>query len=410
MTIRLRLSFCAVRRFFFLVLLIVAASAAACGTEARQSNAPAGGRATDAGHRGASPSIPVNTAPVEVKAMPVTIDAVGTVEAISTVEIRAQVAGQLREILFTPGDDVRKGQRLFALDSRPFEAAVHQAEAVVARDAAQASAAKAQRTRFEDLFSRGLIPRDQFEAQVATATALEATLAADRAQAEQARLNAQYTRISAPIDGRTGELLIHVGDLVRANDTNPLVTIKRLSPIYVTFSVPARFLNDIQHYAASARLPVTATEQMAGTAPASRNPTVTPRPSSEPAAEGTVTFIDNAVDPTTATIRLKGTFPNGDRALWPGLFVQVSLQLMTQRDAVVVPAVAVQPSQKGQYVYVVRKDKTVELRNVSVERQQGNEAVIGDGLKGGEEVVTDGQLRLTPGARVTIQSHEASAS
>jgi multidrug efflux system membrane fusion protein len=406
MTIRFRLCSGTVQ---LLLPLLAVASAAACGTEAKPRNSTTGAKPADAAHR-SGPSIPVVTAPVAVKTMPVTIDAVGTAEAISTVEIRAQVAGQLRRIFFTPGDDVRKGQPLFALDAQPFEAAVHQAEAVVARDAAQANAAKAQRTRFEDLFSRGLIPRDQFEAQAATAAALEASLAADRAQLEQARLNVQYSRISAPIDGRTGELMIHVGDLVRANDTNPLVTIKRLSPIYVTFSVPARFLSDIQHYAAQTPLAVRVRQQAAAGVSPDTHPATTPPPPSGLDVEGTVTFIDNAVDPTTATIRLKATFPNAGRELWPGLFVQVSLQLRSQQNAVVVPAVAVQPSQKGQYVYVVKHDRTVEMRAVSVDRQQGDEAVIGDGLKGGEEVVTDGQLRLTPGARVTTQNRKATAS
>ncbi len=319
--------------------------------------------------------------------MPVTIDAVGTVEAISTVELRAQVTGQLREVQFTPGQDVRKGQPLFALDPRPFEAALRQAEAVVARDTAQANDAKLQGERFESLFQRGLIPRDQFDTQTASAAALQATLAADQAQVEQARLNLQYATISAPIDGRSGALLAHVGDLVRANDTNPLVTINQLSPIYVTFSVPARYLVDIRHNAARAPLEVAVKGQEAA-----------------PDAVGRVAFIDNAVDPATATIKLKATFPNAHGDLWPGLFVQVALQLASQTNAIVVPAAAVEASQQGQYVYVVGKDRTVELRHVTVERQQGDEAVIAGGLQGGEEVVTDGQLRLTAGARVTIAS------
>jgi multidrug efflux system membrane fusion protein len=342
--------------------------------------------------------------------MPVLLNAVGTAEAISTVEIRAQVTGQLQEVLFSPGQDVRKGQPLFVLDPRPLEAAVRQAEAVLSKDTAQARDAVAEHERSEDLFKRGLIPRAQYETQAATAAALEATLEADRAQVDQAKLNLQYARIRAPIDGRTGALMAHVGDLVRANDTTPLVTINQISPIYVSFPVPSRYLIDIRRFASRAPLAVTAT----GPRPSAPGEQADgdPRPSgadagraesvSEPDARGTVTFIDNAVDPATATIKLKATFPNKDRDLWPGLFVQVSLQLSSQPDAVVVPAAAVQTSQQGPYVYVVKSDRTVELRHVKLDRQQGGEAVIASGLKGGEEIVTEGQLRLTPGAHITV--------
>jgi multidrug efflux system membrane fusion protein len=346
--------------------------------------------------------------------MPVLLDAVGTAEAISTVQIRAQVTGQLQEVLFSPGQDVRKGQPLFVLDSRPLAAAVRQAEAVLAKDTAQARDAAAERQRSEDLFERGIIPRAQNETQAATATSLEATVAADRAQLDQARLNLQYARIRAPMDGRTGALMAHAGDLVRANDTNPLVTINQISPIYVTFSVPSRYLIDIRHFSSRSPLVVTATGppsssrgvQTAGT-PSSDGESDPAPPVSGPHAQGTVSFIDNAVDPATATIKLKATFPNKDRDLWPGLFVQVSLQLSSQPDAVVVPATAVQTSQQGQYVYVVKSDRTVELRHVKLDRQQGEEAIIASGLKGGEEIVTEGQLRLTPGAHITISNRSA---
>jgi multidrug efflux system membrane fusion protein len=349
--------------------------------------------------------------------MPVTLDAVGTAEAISTVQIRAQVTGQLQEVLFSPGQDVRKGQPLFVLDPRPLEAAVRQSQAVLAKDTAQARDAAANRQRAEDLFKRGLIPRSDYETQVATATALDATLAGDRAQVDQAQLNLQYARIRAPIDGRTGALMAHAGDLVRANDTNPLVTINQISPIYVSFAVPSRYLIDIQRFAARAPLAVTATGsrsptpgvQAAGSVPQSdgESGSGSPQPAAAPDAQGKVSFIDNAVDPATATIKLKATFPNRDRDLWPGLFVQVSLQLSSQPDAVVVPAEAVQTSQQGQYVYVVKQDRTVELRHIKLDRQQGRDAVIASGLKGGEEVVTEGQLRLTPGAHITVTTPSA---
>ena len=339
--------------------------------------------------------------------MPVTLDAVGTAEAISTVDIRAQITGQLQEILFSPGQDVRKDEPLFVLDRRPLEASLRQAEAIIAKDDAQLRDAVAEQHRAEDLFNKGILPRSDYETNVAKASSLEATLAADKALADQARLNLQYARIASPLDGRTGALMTHVGDLVRTNDTQPLVTINQMAPIYVTFSVPARFLIDIRQAEARSPLSVTATPQSAAT-PGSQQEARSP--ASQVHARGEVTFIDNTVDATTATIKLKATFPNRDRELWPGLFVQVSLQLSVQPRAIVVPSVAVQTSQQGQYVYVVKADKTVELRHVSIDRQQGDETVIADGLKGGEEIVTEGQLRLTPGAHVTMGGHQAETS
>ena len=337
--------------------------------------------------------------------MPVTLDAVGTAEAISTVDIRAQITGQLQDVLFEPGQDVRKGQPLFALDKRPLEAAVRQTEAIVAKDEAQLKNAAAARERAEDLLKRGILARSDYDTSVAAAAALEATQAADRAQAEQAKLNLQYAQIASPLDGRTGALNTHVGDLVRTNDTLPLVTINQVAPIYVTFAVPARLLGDITKSQSGGALAVTATGQRAATPGSQAVNTASPMHE-----RGTVSFIDNAVDATTSTIKLKATFPNADRALWPGLFVQVSLQLSLQPHAVVVPAVAVQTSQQGPYVYVVKADRTVELRHVTVDRQQGTDIVIADGVKGGEEIVTEGQLRLTPGAHVTKGTRQGTTS
>ena len=382
-----------------------------------------GGAAGARGGRGAGGGpVPVLTARAQTKSVPLTVPAVGTVEALSTVQIRAQITGQLSDIHFTEGQDVRKGQTLFTIDARPFEAALKQAEAVLARDTATAKNSQSQQARFEDLYKRGLIPRDQYETQTATVAAQQATLAADQAAVETARLNLQYTTITAPISGRAGAVSLHAGDLVRANDTTPLLVINQMSPIYVTFSVPGRYLTDVRRFQARRPLPVQASIQ---NSPARQLPLAVPSPAPSPgmpssaptsgtdgtAAEGfstalpvesgAVSFIDNAVDPTTGTIKLKATFPNTSHALWPGLFVQVSLQLTTDPNAVVVPSAAVQESQQGQYVYVVKPDHTAEFRNVRVERQQGDEMIIAQGVSSGEEVVTDGHLRLTPGARVT---------
>lgn len=367
------------------------------------------------------------TALVQNKPIPVTIPSVGTVEALQTVQVRAQVTGQLSAVRFSEGQDVRKGQELFTIDPRPFQAALSQAEAVLARDTATATNAQAQRARYEDLYKRQLLSRDQYEAQTATSQAAQATVEADRAAVETARLNLQYTHIVAPIAGRTGALGVHQGDLIRANDTNPLVVINQLSPIYITFAVPGRYLPDIRRFQAQKSLNVHAQGQAAlppgaqpppppviGSlkAPASGSQPPQPQGGAQGAAAaagvaaglsetGRVSFIDNSVDPTTGTIKLKGTFDNRDRALWPGLFVQITLDLTTETNAIVVPAAAVQPSQSGQFVYVVKPDRSVEVRNVVILRQQGEQMVIAQGLSAGEEVVTEGQLRLTPGAKVT---------
>jgi multidrug efflux system membrane fusion protein len=383
-------------RVFPLLLSVVLLNSCS-STEARRER----NELTPAGRGDAAAAIPVVTAKAVTKPMPVTLDAVGTAEAISTVDIRAQINGQLQQVLFTPGQDVRKGQPLFVLDRRPLEAALRQAEAIVAKDEAQLRNGTVERQRAEQLLNQGILARSEYDTNVANAAALEATLDADRAQAEQARLNLQYARIVSPLDGRTGALNSHVGDLVRTNDALPLVTINQLAPIYVTFSVPARFLTDIRKARNSDSLAVRATGQRSagGT-----------RSTSTVNARGEVTFVDNAVDATTATIKLKATFPNPDRELWPGLFVQVSLQLAMQPHAVVVPSVAVQTSQQGQYVYVVKGDRTVELRHVQIDRQQGDQTVIAEGLQGGEEIVTDGQLRLTPGAHITASARSTTTS
>jgi len=384
-------------------------------------NGPGVASAAGRGGRGGDGSVPVVTARAERKAMPVTVAAVGTAEAISSVAIRSQVTGQLTAIHFTEGQEVQQGQPLFSLDRRPFQAALQQAEAVLARDTATLRNAEATQARTDTLFQRGLVARDQYESQRASTAALAATIEADKAAVETARLNLQYAEISSPIAGRTGSLGAHVGDLVLANDINSLVVINQLSPVYVTFSVPGRLLADIRRYQAQEPLSVTAAAPQASS-PAAAPPTSpggTPgadRPgtgagvapdTSATVARGVVTFIDNAVDATTGTIRLKGTFPNHRHQLWPGAFVQVTLNLTTEPNAIVVPAVAVQTSQEGQYIFVVKADRTVDMRTVKVDRQQGDEAIIAEGISAGDQVVTDGQLRLTPGARVSERTGAA---
>jgi multidrug efflux system membrane fusion protein len=428
------------RQLASLALVLFCLSAAACGkaenpsvdatatASAGTKSGPGGGRG---GGRGGGGPIPVTTALVQQKSIPVTLPAVGSAEAQQVVQVHAQVTGELSAVHFTEGQDVKKGDELFTLDARPFQAALSQTQAVLARDTATATNAQAQLRRYEDLYKRQLISRDVYEAQIATNDAAQATLEADRAAVETARLNLQFTHIISPITGRTGSLGVHQGDLIRANDTTPMVTINQLAPIYVVFAVPGRYLPDIRRFQAQKALTVHAQGQAAMPPGAQPPPPPvlgslqsTPPPGAQagtpgsnqsslakteasagmfPAASesGRVTFIDNAVDQTTGTIKLKATFENADRALWPGQFLQVRLDLTTEQSAIVVPAGAINPSQSGQYVYVVKPDRSVEVRNVVILRQQGEEVVVAQGLQAGEEVVTEGQLRLTPGAKIT---------
>jgi multidrug efflux system membrane fusion protein len=346
-------------------------------------------RNTRGGGRGGNANteaVPVSTAVVVEKAMPVDVAGVGTGEAISSVQVRSQTTGQLGEIHFAEGQDVEKGQLLFQLDPRPFQLALQQAQAVLERDQAQALNAQKEVERYKPLLDRGLIPREQYDSEVATAAAAQATTGADEAAVETARLNLEYTRIVSPISGRAGSLTVHTGDLIRANDTIPMVTINQIAPINVTFAVPGKLLDEIRQFQAQAPLRVTADVG-----------------SDHRMLTGHVTFIDNSVDPTSGTIKLKAMFENQTRDVWPGQFINVSLQLTTDPHAIVAPAAAVQASQNGQYIYVVKNDQTVELRNVTVERTAGPDAIIAKGVSRGETVVTDGQLRLTPGAHVTVR-------
>lgn len=324
--------------------------------------------------------------------MPLDISGVGTVEAHSTVAVRAQVTGELKSVNFRQGEDVQAGQVLFMLDHRPLEAALHQAEANLERDTAQAANAKVIAQRMEDLVERGVGTREQRDTARTTAAALDAVVGANRAAVENAKVQLQYATIRAPISGRTGALMVNAGNLVRANDQMPLVVINQIAPIYVSFGVPEALLPDLRRYMADRSLQVAAS------------------PANDPAppALGQITFVDNAVDQTTGTIRIKATFPNDRRRLWPGQFVNVSVRLASDANALVVPSVAVQAGPDGPYVYVVKSDQTVEMRPVTVARTVGRETVLKDGVNPGETIVMDGQLRLVPGSRITIKAGSAS--
>jgi multidrug efflux system membrane fusion protein len=343
------------------------------------------GEAQQAQPAGPPPAVPVTTAAVVRKDLPLEVGVIGTVEAFSTVTVRAQITGELTSVKFQQGDDVQAGQELFTLDRRPLEAALQQAEANLQRDTAQAQNARAIVERYEALVERGIIAREQRDTARATLAALEGTLAADRAAVENAKVQLQYATIKAPIQGRTGALMVTAGNLVRANDQTPLVTINQVSPIFVSFAFPEASLSALRRYMGRGALRVEAA----------------PTDGTGPPAVGEITFVDNAVDQTTGTIKLKGTFANESRALWPGQFVNVVVRLTTETAALVVPTVAVQTGPEGSYVYLVKPDQTVEMRPVTVARVAGVESMIASGVAAGDTVVTDGHLRLVPGGRVT---------
>jgi multidrug efflux system membrane fusion protein len=367
--------------------LAASLAAAGCsGSEAIQSTPPATGRGGGPG--GGGPAVPVATATVTEKAVPLELNVIGSAEAYSTVAVRAQITGALTSVGFQEGDDVRKGQVLFTLDRRPLEAALEQAKANLQKDVAQAANAKAQAQRYQDLAERGIATKEQLDTSRTAATALEATLEADRAAVENAEVQLQYATIVSPIAGRTGALQVHEGNLVRANDATPLVVINQVTPIYVSFGIPEARLPELKRYLDQGSVKVEA---------------LAPNDTGAPSV-GRITFVDNSVDATTGTIKIKGTFSNETRHLWPGQFVNVAVTLTTDPHAVVVPTEAVQTGQQGQYVFVVKPDKTVELRNITVARSVEAESVIKQGLKAGETVVTDGHLRLTPGSRISVKS------
>lgn len=332
------------------------------------------------------PTVPVSVARVDRRDVPYEIDATGTVEPMQTVSVASQVSGVLTHVAFKEGDEVQKGQVLFQIDPRPFDAALKQAEGVLAKDKAQLANAQLDVQRYQTLAQKDYVTTQQYDQVKTTAAALQATVESDQAAVDNARLNLQYATIRAPITGRAGALLVREGNLVRAQG-QPLVIINQIRPILVRFAVPASNLPRIRQYSGGT-LPVHAQ-------PASGSGT--------PSA-GTLSFMDNAVDTTTGTILLKGRFANQDGTLWPGEFVNVALQLFVQHGAVVAPAQAVVQSQQGTYVFVVTPEGAANHRDVTVGRTMGDVAVIDKGLTPGEMVVTDGQLRIVPGGKVQIKA------
>jgi multidrug efflux system membrane fusion protein len=416
------------RKWISLLVLAIVLAACSSGTQGEQGPRP----------------VPVTVGRVIQKEVPVQIRVIGNVQAYSTVTVKSIVGGEISQVHFTEGHDVKKGDLLFTIDPRPLEAALRQAEANVARDMAlvgqveadlaknmavvtqieanierdttQAKNARVEAERYQLLIEKQVVSRQQYDQFRTNAEALEATVRADKAAKESAeaavrsskaamenaraavradqaavdnaRVQLSYCFIRSPMDGRTGNLLVQRGNVVKANDVN-LLTINQVSPVYVAFSVPEQNLPEIKKYMAGRSLRVEA---------------LPPNDTGGP-EQGLLTFIDNAVDRTTGTILLKGTFANQDRRLWPGQFVNVVLTLTTQPNAIIVPSQAIQTGQEGQYVFVVKPDLTVEARPVNVNRTINNESIIEKGLREGEIVVTDGQLRLVPGARVEVKGN-----
>jgi len=376
------------RAGFCLLGVLATAIVAACGPGGTPAPATAAAASGATGGRAGAGPVPVLTAPAVLKDVPQLVQTVGTVEAYSTVSILPQVSGVLLKAFFAEGQDVAAGDVLFTIDPQPYQVALNQANATLAKDVAQAKNAEAMRARNEDLLKRGILSQQDYDTSASTAASLGATVQADQAQIDSAKLQLQYTRITSPVTGRTGSLLVHEGNLVRTTDTSPLVVINQITPIRVTFGVPAQYLSEVRSSQAAA--PLATTARAAG--------------STDVPSRGTVSFLDNAVDPATGTLKVKGTFANTDRKLWPGELVEVSLQLTIASRATVVPAAAVQNGQQGQYVYVVNADRTVAFRPVQVSLRNGDDVVITSGLKAGEEVVTDGVLGLTPGARIQVKN------
>ena len=328
-------------------------------------------------------AVPVSIESAVLKNVPVQVRAIGTVEAYSTVSIKTMVGGQIVKVGFSEGQDVRKGDLLFEIDPAPYDAALKMAEAARARDIALKENAEREVRRYASLVEKNLVPRQQYDQFASSAAALEATVQADAAAIENARVQLAYCFIRSPIDGRTGSLLVQQGNVVKANDAT-LVTINQVVPIRVSFSIPEQYLAEVRKYKAAGTLKVEAAPQ-----DGKANP-----------VPGALSFIGNSVDAATGTIQLKGTFPNADRRLWPGQFANVVLTLTVHSGAVVVPSEAIQTGQQGQYVFVVRPDLTVEARPITAGEAFEGGTVIGKGVGAGEKVVTDGQLRLVPGTKV----------
>ena len=334
---------------------------------------------------GNGPAVPVTVATAEQKTVPVTVRSFGSVEAYANVEVKAQVTGVLMEVHFTEGQPVKKGDLLLSIDPRQPQAALKVAQANLERDQAQLKNAEREASRQTELLQKGFTSQDEYDKITTSVETLRAAVSADKAAVEFAALQLDYCSIRSPVDGRTGSLHVHQGNLVKANDVS-VVSVRQIDPIYVSFWVAEQYLPVIQRERAAHDLEVA----------------VTPSGEGSQTAHGTLSFIDNTVDPNSHKIHLRATLPNADLRLWPGQYADVVLALAQEPNSIIVPSPSIQVGQSGQFVYVVKPDKTVEARPITVGRAINNETVIA-GVQAGEVVVTDGQLRLVPGARVQVK-------
>ncbi len=337
------------------------------------------------------PAVPVKVTQALQKNVPVQIKAIGNIEAFASVAIKSQVSGQIARVHFSEGSEVEKGALLVSIDPEPFQAALSQCEATLAKDLAQARFAVEQAKRYEGLVKDGVVTHDQYDQLRANAESLAATVVADRAAVKTAKIQLAYCSIRSPISGRTGMVTLQPGNLVKANDL-PIVTINQITPTNVTFSLPEKRIAEIKRAMAAGQLRIEA---------------VIPN---EPGSNevGTISFMDNSVNPATGTIKIKGVFANKSRKLWPGQFTDVIITLASRQNAVVVPTHAIQTSQQGEFVYVVTAENRAEMRQITSAAVSGEETVIEKGLAPGETVVVDGQLRLTPGALVETKDRSVS--
>ena len=339
-----------------------------------------------------APPAPVTVAAAAKKTVPIRLRTIGTAKAVASVAIRPRVDGQLTGVFFREGDSVKENQKLFTIDPHPYDAAVEQAEANLAKNAALLKGAELELERAERAKTNGVGAATDYDAALTAAASLKAAVAADRAAINTAKIQAAFTTITAPLDGRAGELLVDRGNVVGTSDASPLVVINQISPITVAFTLPEQHLPVVAAARKKGPLKVEADLRGGG-----------------PLAVGELAFINNTADPLTGTVQFKAAFPNADQTLWPGLFVDVVLTLGARPDSVVVPAAALQSGQQGQYVYVVAPDKTAELRPVVVAFEADGEAVVASGLSGSETVVVEGQLRLAPGVKVAPKPRPAAA-
>jgi len=339
------------------------------------------------------PPTPVTVSAAVQRDIPITVSAVGNVMPYNNVQVKSMVTAQIEKVHFQQGAFVKKGQILFSLDPRTFEATLAQAKGQLAKDEAAAENARSQATRYAALFKDGVVAREQYDQMRTTADQANATVVADKANVQSAKVNLDYTRIYSPIDGKTGDVLVQVGNLIKANDL-AMVVINQISPIYASFSIPESYLSEVKKYMAAGALRVEA-----------QFPN-----STQPPAEGKLFFVNNTVDTQTGTINLMAKYPNADHRLWPGQYVNIVLTLTTQPKAVLVPMSAVQTGQNGPYVYVIKANKTADFREVKLGPAIGNWQVLDSGVTAGETVVTDGQSRLNPGSSVEIKTDTADRS